>query len=257
MAMTRPTDIHPIWAAIPLLTALLGCEGSTLNSPEDAGPNQPPAASLSASPLEGIAPLEVALRLSCSDPDRDPVRHLLDADGKAGYEISELTTISVKRSFAETTDVLGLCRDEKGAESDQVAETVYVLNILTQRATILALTNVERQKVGAVALVEDQKLTEFAQAHAKDMAERGYFSHTTPEGKTFSDRLQEAGITNVYAGENIALNYSPEGAVTAWINSSGHFQNMTNSRFRKIGIGVYSREIKGQGHVYYVQVFTS
>jgi len=255
--MAKPTCVHPFWATIVLPAALFGCEENTLYDPEDVGPNQPPTASLSASPVEGIAPLEVSLRLSCSDPDRDSVQHLLNADGKAGYEISEWTTIAVNRSFAETTEVLGLCRDEKGAESNQVAETVYVLNILTQRATILALTNVERQKVGAVALVEDQKLTEFAQAHAKDMAERGYFSHTTPDGKTFSDRLREAGITNVYAGENIALNYSPEGAVTAWINSSGHHQNMTNSRFRKMGIGVYSTEIKDRGHVYYVQVFTS
>jgi len=255
--MAKTTGVHPFWATIVLPAALLGCEGNTLYDPEYLGPNQPPVASLSASPLEGIAPLEVSLRLSCSDPERDLVRHLLNADGKAGYEISEWTTVSVNRSFAETTEVLGLCRDEKGAESNQVAETVYVLDILTQRATILPLTNVERLNVGAVALVEDQKLTEFAQAHAKDMAERGYFSHTTPDGKTFSDRLREAGITNVYAGENIALNYSPEGAVTAWINSSGHHQNMTNSRFRKTGIGVYSTEIRDRGHVYYVQVFTS
>lgn len=255
--MTRRTGILPLMGlAIPLL-GLSACGGDTLYDPEDVIPNRPPVASLSATPLEGIAPVQVSLQLNCSDPDSDPVEHLLDADGQPGYEIRQWTPISVQRSYQQSTEVFGLCRDENGAESSRVKQTIHVLNVAAQRATILSLTNAERQKVGAVALVMDQKLTEVAQAHARDMAERGYFSHTTPEGKTFGERLTEAGITQRPAGENIAMNYSPEGAVGAWVNSPGHYQNMTNKNFRRIGIGVYKKNIGGAGLTYYVQVFTS
>jgi len=240
-----------------LLGGTVGCRGDTLYDLEDRTPNRAPVASLSVAPLEGVAPVEASLHLSCTDPDEDPVDHLLDADGTAGFEVSQWTPIQISRSYSETTGIVGLCRDEKGLESALVTETIYVLDILAQRAVILSLTNAERQKVGTGSLVEDQALTAVAQAHARDMAERGYFSHTTPEGKTFQDRLREAGITNSYAGENIAMYPSPESAVNGWINSPGHYQNMTNSRFRKIGIGVYSTEIRTQGSVYYVQVFTS
>lgn len=240
-----------------LCTVLAGCGGDTLYNPEKSETNHAPGVSLSVSPMAGTAPVETTLQLSCFDPDQDPVQHFLDADGKPGFEVTQWEAISVERSYGETTEIGAICRDEKGAESNQITATVHVLNIATQRATILALTNDEREKVGAVALVEDQVLTEFAQAHARDMAERAYFSHTTPEGKTFPVRLEEAGITRRPAGENLALNYSPEGAVTAWINSSGHYQNMTNGQFRRIGIGVYSIEIEDQGRVYYVQAFTN
>jgi len=252
--MTGRSRILPL--LVPLL-GLTGCGGDTLYDPEDVIPNRPPVASLSASPLEGIAPLQASVQLNCFDPDRDPVEHLLDADGQPGYEIRQWTPISVQPSYQETTEVFGLCRDEQGSESTRVRQTIHVLNVVAQRATILGLTNAERQKVGAVALVMDQKLTGVAQAHAVDMAERGYFSHTTPEGKTFGERLREAGITNTYAGENIVRSPTPEGGVQWWVNSPGHYQNMTNSRFRKTGIGVYQKSIKAGEQVYYVQVFTS
>jgi uncharacterized protein YkwD len=255
--MTRRTGILPLLGFVLSLLGLWGCGGDTLYDPEHVIPNRPPVASLAATPLEGIAPVQVSIQLNCSDPDGDPVEHLLDADGQPGYEIRQWTPISVPRPYQETTEVFGLCRDEQGAESSRVKQTIHVLNVAAQRATILSLTNAERQKVGAAALVMDQKLTEVAQAHARDMSERGYFSHTTPEGKTFGERLTEAGITERPAGENIAMNYSPEGAVSAWINSSGHFQNMTNKTFRRIGIGVYKKNIGGAGFTHYVQVFTS
>jgi uncharacterized protein YkwD len=87
------------------------------------------------------------------------------------------------------------------------------------------------------------------------MAERGYFSHTTPEGKTFTQRLRESGASYSTAGENIAGNHSAKGAVDAWLASTGHRQNMLNPAFRRLGVGVFRTPTSP--YTYYVQVFTN
>lgn len=114
---------------------------------------------------------------------------------------------------------------------------------------VFELTNKERQGLGGTAFVFDAKLSAVAQAHAEDMAKRNFFNHTNPDGKSPFQRMSAAGIGYSTAGENIALNSSPEGAVRAWMNSAGHRRNILNASFKKIGVGVY------QGR--YVQVFTN
>ena len=54
------------------------------------------------------------------------------------------------------------------------------------------------------------------------------------------------------AGENIAANSSNSGAVTAWMNSSGHKANILNSNFNYTGIGVVNSSKYGK---IYVQMF--
>ena len=43
------------------------------------------------------------------------------------------------------------------------------------------------------ALNMNTNLQEAAREHSLDMVNRHYFSHTTPEGKTFQQRVQESG----------------------------------------------------------------
>lgn len=42
-----------------------------------------------------------------------------------------------------------------------------------------------------------------AKAHSTDMAERGYFSHSSPDGDTFNDRVRAQGGQCTIGGENI------------------------------------------------------
>ena len=51
-----------------------------------------------------------------------------------------------------------------------------------------------------------------AYLHSEDMAVNNYFSHTSPNGTTFVQRIEAAGYTNWMAlGENIAEAYgSPD-----------------------------------------------
>src|SRR3989344_1871932 len=65
--------------------------------------------------------------------------------------------------------------------------------------------NQERVKYGVGPLIFNQSLAEVGRAHSKDMFERGYFSHYSPEGKDVGDRLTETQISYSIAGENLAL----------------------------------------------------
>jgi uncharacterized protein YkwD len=108
------------------------------------------------------------------------------------------------------------------------------------------LVNSERVKVGLKKLVWDDKIRDVARAYSRDMFERRYFSHISPEGKDVGDRLNEAKIGFFVAGENLA--YAPDvlRAHEGLMNSPGHRANILNSQFGKIGIGVIDGGIYGQ-----------
>ncbi len=111
---------------------------------------------------------------------------------------------------------------------------------------MLALVNAERTKRGLRPLVADPGLTAAARAHARDMFERGYFSHVTPEGLTPSGRLDRAGIPYDVMGENLAL--APDTAIAhaGLMNSPGHRANILDADFRRVGIGVIDGGVYGQ-----------
>src|SRR5690606_9705866 len=92
---------------------------------------------------------------------------------------------------------------------------------------VVALVNAERAAAGCPAVTVDGRLTAAARAHSADMAARGYFAHTTPDGVTFDRRIEEAGYAWSYAAENIARGQpDPEAVMRAWMNSDGHRRNI-------------------------------
>ncbi len=106
-------------------------------------------------------------------------------------------------------------------------------------AEVLAIVNTERGKAGCPAVTADDRLTAAARGHSADMAARGYFSHTTPEGVQFATRITEAGYRWSTAGENIAKGQrTPAAVMTSWMNSAGHKANILNCAFKNLGVGV-------------------
>lgn len=116
------------------------------------------------------------------------------------------------------------------------------------------LVNIERVKAGVNPLTFDNGLQSVARAHSRDMLQRGYFSHYTPEGKTPFDRMNEAGIDFLYAGENLALAPDTNLAMQGLMNSLGHRKNILSPNFGRIGIGVIDSGIYGK---MYSQEFTN
>lgn len=117
-------------------------------------------------------------------------------------------------------------------------------------------TNVERQEAGLYGLQINELLQKAAQLKAEDMAEKGYFSHTTPDGKTPWYWLEQAGYVFAAAGENLAVNFVDSEDVTeAWMNSPKHRDNILGGGFTEIGIATAKGIYKGEETIFVVQFF--
>lgn len=109
----------------------------------------------------------------------------------------------------------------------------------TMENEVVDLVNRKRAKAGCDPVAVDLRLANAAEAHSRDMAERGYFDHFTPEGVTFRDRIQNAGFANPSIGENIAHGQrSAAEVMDGWMASEGHRANIVNCGFSLIGVGL-------------------
>ncbi|HEU4535989.1 MAG TPA: CAP domain-containing protein [Polyangiaceae bacterium] len=128
-----------------------------------------------------------------------------------------------------------------------------VFNLVNQARSQARLCGTQ-SFAAAPALRWDDRLGRAAQGHSTDMATKNYFSHTSPDGRTFVDRIKAEGYTSFAAlGENIAAGQqTPAQVVDAWLKSAGHCKNIMNPNFRDIGVG---RATGGTFGVYWTQDF--
>ncbi|MFF8833649.1 CAP domain-containing protein [Streptomyces sp. NPDC015131] len=106
-------------------------------------------------------------------------------------------------------------------------------------AAVLALVNTERAKVGCSPVQASRGLASLAGAYSRDMAERGFFSHTDPDGASPWDRAAKAGVQGL-AAENIARGQADaEAVMESWMNSDGHRANILNCDYTRLGVGVH------------------
>ncbi len=116
---------------------------------------------------------------------------------------------------------------------------------------MLDLVNQARAQAGCGAVTADPALAAVARDHSADMRDRGYFSHTTPEGLSPFDRAGAAGISYARA-ENIAYGQRDAAAVMdAWMNSPGHRANILDCSLSRLGVGV----AEGPGGPWWTQLF--
>jgi len=103
---------------------------------------------------------------------------------------------------------------------------------------MLELINRERIAARLKPLAPDPELTEVARQHSADMFARGYFAHETPEGRDPFDRMRDANVRFLTAGENLALAPTVQVAHIGLMNSPGHRANILNKDFGRVGIGM-------------------
>ncbi len=133
-----------------------------------------------------------------------------------------------------------------------------VLNSLSAvyASVLVTLTNQNRAMANIAELKVNPLLERAAQMKADDMASKSYFAHNTPDGKTPWYWLDEAGYKYVFAGENLAVNFTEsEDVERAWMNSRGHFLNIMNPRFTEIGIATSTGIYKDREAIFVVQMF--
>jgi uncharacterized protein YkwD len=122
---------------------------------------------------------------------------------------------------------------------------------------MLALLNAERAAAGLPALALSGERSEVAGWRSRDMAGRGYFSHSPPDGCNYVCLMDRRGVGHAYAGENIAWNTwdwrtTADVAVDMWRKSPPHLENILNCHYTRVGAGV-SRA--ADGRIYYTMVF--
>ena len=117
---------------------------------------------------------------------------------------------------------------------------------------VFNLINKQRANNGLPNLKVDSEVQRIARIKAQDMVNNNYFAHESPTYGTPFNMLKSFKISYKTAGENIAGNSSNQGAVNAWMNSSGHKANILNSSYNYTGIGVVSSKKYGK---IYVQMF--
>lgn len=119
---------------------------------------------------------------------------------------------------------------------------------------VLRLVNVERSKAGLSALKMSSELSNVARKKSQDMADKNYFSHTSPTYGSPFDMMKQFGIKYTAAGENIAKGYnSAEAVMNGWMNSPGHKANILSSKFGTLGVGYVNKN----GTTYWTQMFTN
>lgn len=105
---------------------------------------------------------------------------------------------------------------------------------------IILITNMYRSLIGAPVLVQNDKLTTSAQNKACDMYENNYWAHVRPsDGQTPWEVILDAGYIYKYAGENLAQNFhEPQAAMTAWLASPKHRDNIEKKEYTEIGVAI-------------------
>jgi uncharacterized protein YkwD len=121
--------------------------------------------------------------------------------------------------------------------------------------TLQCLINGVRRQHGLRAVRTNRRLGIAARRHARDMADRDFFSHVSPGGATVESRIKHAGylggVHEWWLGEALAWGQSGAGAPRAilkgLLNSPPHRAILLSRSFRDVGVGVAKGAPNGSG----------
>ncbi|MFE6223190.1 sigma-70 family RNA polymerase sigma factor [Streptomyces sp. NPDC057854] len=102
---------------------------------------------------------------------------------------------------------------------------------------VTALVNRLRAEAGCGPLRTDARLTAAARAYARDMTDRGYYGHASPEGEFADTRMTEAGYRWSAWAENLAQGQrDPADVVASWRGDAAHRRNLLDCSYRDTGV---------------------
>lgn len=142
--------------------------------------------------------------------------------------------------------------------SGKLAVQTKFLTASVQSLLLADLANENRLDNNLPELVWNDTLARAAQLKADDMAAKGYFAHTSPDGVTPWYWFTQAGYFFTNAGENLAVNYTESVDVDeAWMDSPTHRANILNGNFTEVGVATATGEYKGKETTFVVQLFAN
>ncbi|MFD0697745.1 CAP domain-containing protein [Paenibacillus sp. GCM10027628] len=166
------------------------------------------------------------------------------------WTISQKQGISLSSLIAQNPQVAnpniiwpGMILNVPGHTSNGTPPTNNVNSQSSYADQVVSLVNQERAKAGLNPLTMDKSLSVMALDKAKDMYNNHYFDHTSPTYGSPFDMMTSYGIQYGYAGENIAMGQkTPQEVMQAWMNSTGHRENILSPNYTKIGVSFYNNE---------------
>lgn len=116
------------------------------------------------------------------------------------------------------------------------------------KSEVIKWTNIQRQKNNLAPLKENSKLNLSADNKVKDMFINQYFEHKSPSGAGVDYLVRWVGYEYLVVGENLAMgNFeNSEKLVEAWMDSTGHRENILNIKYQEIGVAVLQGIYQGK-----------
>ncbi len=125
---------------------------------------------------------------------------------------------------------------------------ISTISATTDNERLLELINNYRVSQGLSPLSMNAAVSDVASNHSKNMHDKNELNHVL-DGKSPSDRLNDAGIDYQAMVENVAFNIGYSDPVKVcfdgWVKSPGHNANMLNSDVTDAGIGIYYSQARG------------
>lgn len=126
----------------------------------------------------------------------------------------------------------------------------------TQEWAVLKLVNIERMRRNIAPLTMTVSVQQAAQKRCEELLI--LVAHKRPNGKDCFTVLDDYRIDAQVAGENVAAGQrDAEQVVNAWMNSSGHRENILNGDFVHMGTGYLPGTLSTEYISYWSQLFVT
>ena len=207
--------------------------------PMNSNPTNSMPAALSATPLRTVQEII---------PDTYGTRTCTRARNCAGVRVmirASFTSATVLISLAMAATFLSAQNPLTGSVSAVVrAADVQLGNSQALRSKaeqLFLMGNQARTAQGLSPLVWDDALAAAALNHCARMAVEGPLSHQYAGEPDLSERAGHAGAHFSLIEENIAVGPQPSIIHQAWMNSTGHRENLLNPGVDRVGVAVLAR----------------
>ena len=155
------------------------------------------------------------------------------ADVYSFYRSGILAGCNTRGDFCPNTYIK---RSEVAAILTRMVDPSMRVSFMTMQ--VLELLNDKRQAAGKSALVITAKHNQAASVRAVEIA--GYFSHTRPNGTTYSTVLSQFNIPYNIPAECIGRNQKTAAQVVEdFFSSAAHREILLSNNYKKVGIAYY------------------
>lgn len=144
-----------------------------------------------------------------------------------------------------------------GKRYDKITVTVIAPPVEQWKRDVLTLVNQERANNGLAALSWGGVCKTAADVRVKE--QMTLYSHTRPDGSSWSTACPEIAETGGKIGENLAVDnaaVSPQTVVQTWMNSPEHRKNILDPDFKYLTVG-FIFDPNSQHKTYWSQYFST